>query len=169
MKKSVVFFSALLSLTGCNRDLSHIEECIKGSPTPVSLEQAIATVRAAGLQITSQANSNTGPASAPATRTTDINRLNLLNLLCQTDVEGQRLTVVLHINLDSRKANGLAANVTEDEINWVSGTTAPSGRPTLQHHTLNRLNGDYTSYQEGAMYAAPPPTYHCSPAPAAAF
>jgi len=166
MNKSVVGFIALLSLTGCNRDLGHIEECIKGGPTPVSLEQAIATVKAAGLQVSSQVEPNAGLASAPATHTADTNRLNLL---CQTDVEGQRLTVVLHIDLDSRKVNGLAANVTEDEINWASGTTAPSGRPTLQHHALNRLNGDYRSYQDGAIYAAPPPTYHCSPAPAAAF
>lgn len=166
MKKSVVGFFTLLTLTGCNRDLGHIEECVKGNPIPVSLEQAIATVRSAGLQVSSHADSNAGPVSTPATRTADTSRLNLL---CQTDVEGQRLTVVLHINLDSRKVNGLAANVTEDEINWASGTTAPSGRPTSQHHTLNRLNGDYRSYQDGAIYAAPPPTYHCSPAPAAAF
>jgi hypothetical protein len=166
MKKSVVGFIALLSLTGCNRDLSHIEECIKGSPTPVSLEQAIATVKAAGLQVSSQIDPNTGPTSASANRAVDTNRLNLL---CQTDVEGQRLTVVLHIDMNSRTVNGLAAHVTEDEVKWTSGTTATSGRPTLEHHTLNRLNGDYRSYQDGALYAAPPPTYHCSSAPAATF
>lgn len=137
---------------------------MRGVEKPIALEKAIERVKAAGLIVSSQRNDIVPKApGAPAPS-------GQVDLLCTADVSGQRLTALIHIDLGSRTVNGLAANVMSDEITWATGAQNPAtGNPALVRHTLNRLNGDYRSYQDGALYAAPPPTYRCSKAPAAQF
>ena len=158
----------LLAISGCDHKLDDIQNCILGVEKPIPLEKAIAVVKAAGLVFSSQEptpSTPTSPVSSAAAPTS-----GPLVLLCEAVINGQRFTKTIQLDIASKAANGLAAAVTEDEVKWTSGVQNPvTGKPALEHHTLNRLNGDYRYYDDGVVYASAPPTYHCSKAPTAQF
>jgi len=159
----------LLALSGCNRKFDDIQSCILGAEKPIPLEKAIAVVKAAGLVVSSQEPTPNTPASAAAAPAAAPSS-GSLDLLCEAEIYGQRFTTMIHLNIASKAANGLTATVTEDEVKWTSGVQNPvTGKPTLEHHTLNRLNGDYRYYDDGVVYSSAPATYHCSKAPTAQY
>ncbi|MBZ9781611.1 hypothetical protein K9857_08605 [Pseudomonas sp. REP124] len=158
----------LLGISGCDHKFSDIQSCILGAEKPIPLEKAIAVVKAAGLVVTSQepAPISLTPSVSSAAAATS----GPFNLLCEAAINGQRYTKTIHLDIASKAANGVVAVITEDEVKWTSGVQNPvTGKPTLEHHTLNRLNGDYRYYDDGVVYASNPPTYHCSKAPPAQF
>ncbi|WP_143062226.1 hypothetical protein [Paraburkholderia diazotrophica] len=161
MKRSrlpIVF--ALLLLTGCDGKLDNINDCIAGKEKPVPLQKAIEVVKAAGLEVREPEPAKANEPSPP----------RQFMLLCVTTVQGQRLTQSLSVDLDARTVNGASADITPDQIKWSTPERNPyNGTQTKDVHSLNRLNGDYRSYTEGAIYAAPPPTYGCTTAPKPAF
>lgn len=155
----------LLALSGCDHKFDDIQSCILGAEKPIPLEKAIAVIKAAGLVVSSQEPAPNTSATSAAAPTS-----GPLVLLCEAVIDGQRFTQTIHLDIASKAANGLAAAVTEDEVKWTSGVQNPvTGKPTLEHHTLNRLNGDYRFYEDGVLYSRAPPTYHCSNAPTAQF
>ena len=158
----------LLALSGCGHKFDDIQSCILGAEKPIPLEKAIAIIKAAGLVVSSQEPAPNTLASSVSSAATPTS--GPLVLLCEAVIGGQRFTKTIHLDIASKAANGLAAAVTEDEVKWTSGVQSPvTGKPTLEHHTLNRLNGDYRYYDDGVVYASTPPTYHCSKAPTAQF
>ncbi|MCU1751613.1 hypothetical protein [Pseudomonas sp. 6D_7.1_Bac1] len=161
----------LLALSGCDRKFDDIQSCILGSEKPIPLEKAIAVVKAAGLVVSSQEPTpNTPASSASSASSAAAPTTGPLDLLCEAEIYGQRFTTTIHLDIALKAANGLAAAVTEDEVKWTSGVQNPvTGKPTLEHHTLNRLNGDYRYYDDGVVYGSAPATYHCSKAPTAQF
>ncbi|MPQ69656.1 MULTISPECIES: hypothetical protein [unclassified Pseudomonas] len=158
----------LLTLSGCDRKFDDIQSCILGAEKPIPLEKAISVVKAAGLVVSSQEPTPNTP--APSVSAAVAPASGPLNLLCEAEIYGQRFTTTIHLDIASKAANGLAAAVTEDEVKWTSGVQNPvTGKPTLEHHTLSRLNGDYRYYDDGVVYSSAPATYHCSKAPTAQF
>ncbi|MBJ9626056.1 hypothetical protein [Burkholderia multivorans] len=158
----------LLVLAGCGRKFDDIQSCISGQEKPISLEQAITVVKAAGLIVSTQESThNIVSPSAPPPASTNSGPFDLL---CVAEIDGQRFTRTIHLNIPSKIANGLPAAVTSDEVKWTSQVrNQVTGRSTLEHHTLNRLNGDYRYYDDGVIYSRAPATYHCSKAPSAQF
>ena len=158
----------LPALSGCDHKFDDFQSCIQGTEKTIPLEKAIAVIKAAGLVVSSQEpapNTLASSVSSAATPTSEP-----LVLLCEAVIGGQRFTKTIHLDIASKAANGLAAAVTEDEVKWTSGVQSPvTGKPTLEHHTLSRLNGDYRFYEDGVLYSRAPPTYHCSKAPTAQF
>ncbi|PCR93238.1 hypothetical protein CP336_27370 [Pseudomonas fluorescens] len=155
----------LPALSGCDRKFDDFQSCIQGTEKTIPLEKAIAVIKAAGLVVSSQEPAPNTSASSAAAPTS-----GPLVLLCEAVIGGQRFTKTIHLDIASKAANGLAAAFTEDEVKWTSGVPNPvTGNPTLEHHTLNRLNGDYRYYDDGVVYASTPPTYHCLKAPTAQF
>ena len=161
----------LLALSGCDHKFDDIQSCILGAEKPIPLEKAIAVIKAAGLVVSSQEPApNTSASSASSASSAAVPTSGPLVLLCEAVIDGQRFTQTIHLDIASKAANGLVAAVTEDEVKWTSGVQNPvTGKPTLEHHTLSRLNGDYRFYEDGVLYSRAPPTYHCSKAPTAQF
>lgn len=159
-----IVVSLLVLLTGCNSRLDDVKRCLLGEEKPIPLETAIDVVKAAGLEVRER---------APEPRATEAGKVALsrqFTLLCSTVISGQRISQTLSVDLDAGTVNGSPAQITSNDIKWSTPSRNPyNGVRSVETHTLNRLNGDYRWYVEGAMYAAPPPTYACAPAPAPSF
>jgi hypothetical protein len=183
----VVFACALLS--GCDHRVEDIGNCIAGkiagtTQPAMDVGRALSVLKAAGFvvsrpddaaatsvpaQVQVPAPAQTAPAAqtaAPAHTAAQ----RQFSLLCHASVEGQRVSQNLSVNLDADTVNGARADVSDTEIKWTTQSRDnPGAAFSGQMHTLNRLNGDYRFYDEGAMYAAATPTYQCALASARLF
>jgi hypothetical protein len=161
-----VAMSALLG--GCERRVDEIKDCIAGKAQSIDVGQAMSVLKAAGFDVRRADDAATPAPSTPASALpaqTAAHRL--VSLLCNTTVQGQRVSQSLTVDLDADTVNGARADVSDTEIKWTTqsrdGASTNAGIAfTGQVHTLNRMNGDYRFYDEGAMYAAPAPTYQCA-------
>ncbi|CAB3769149.1 hypothetical protein [Paraburkholderia humisilvae] len=158
-----VTVSALLS--GCDRRVEDIKDCIAGKTQTMDVDQAVSVVKAAGFEVTRPDSIATPAPSTPASSSSPsvTSAHPPFSLLCNTTVQGQRVSQSLTVDLDADTVNGARAEVSDNEIKWTTQSRDRTGAAFAgQVHTLNRLNGDYRFYDEGAMYAAPVPTYQCT-------
>jgi hypothetical protein len=105
----------------------------------------------------------------PALSTADAD-LAPLKLLCKASFQGQLLTQNLVVDYGRKTVNGVPASITDAMITWSSKELDSYRRQdAVMKHELNRLSGTYRFWQEGAVYAAAPPTYACEKAPPPKF
>lgn len=163
MKRTIVLVAlAALALSACDHNLNDIKDCVAGRRRPVPLDEAVSIVKAAGFEVRKQA--------AEAPKPVEMAPPRQFALLCDATVRGQRISESLSVDLDARTVNGVRAQVSPTELRWSTPYRNPgNGVASGEVHTLNRLNGDYRFYVEGAMYAEPPPTYRCQMAPRPVF
>ncbi|MFC0399106.1 hypothetical protein [Paraburkholderia rhizosphaerae] len=158
-------------LSGCERRIEEIKDCIAGKTQPVDVDQAVKIVKAAGFEVRRPDSIMTpAPSSSAASASSSTSSLpkqasthQPFSLLCNTTVQGQPVSQSLTVDLDAATVNGVRADVSETEIKWTTQSRDHTGAAfTGQIHTLNRLNGNYRFHDEGAVYAAPVPSYRCA-------
>ncbi|CAB3755721.1 hypothetical protein [Paraburkholderia solisilvae] len=182
----VALFTVAVSvlLSGCNRHTDDARNCVAGNTQSMNVAQAMAVLKAAGYEVR-QAGDAPAPTAqtavppqiavappippqiAPAPQTeapAQTSARRQFSLVCNTTLQGQRVSQNLSVDLDADTVNGTKAQVSDAEIKWKTDAHDQNGTAfSGEVHTLNRLTGDYRFYDESALYSSVP-VWQCAPA-----
>src|ERR1700759_5663714 len=105
---------ASVVLSGCNRRAEDVKDCIAGKTQPaMDVGQAMSVLKAAGFEISRPDNTPVTAAPAPTIASSPAPPTaaqgpaqRQFSLLCNTTVQGQRVSQSLSVDLDSDTVNG---------------------------------------------------------------
>jgi hypothetical protein len=192
MHKVALFaVAASVLLSGCDRHTDDAKNCVVGNTQSMDVAQAMSVLKAAGYDIRQAGDAPAAtaqtaappqiavappaapqPPIAPAPRIdapTQTSARRQFSLLCNTTLQGQRVSQSLSVDLDADTVNGTKAQISDSEIKWKTGAHDQNGTAfSGEVHTLNRLTGDYRFYDESALYSSVP-VWQCAPASTRVF